>query len=186
MLCYSCNHVYHRKCHASLPNRGKLPDYWQCDTCVQEEHAQYGTPMAQLRPPMANDNVRDADADEKYDEYQQDMANDPETEDINNDEEYVILSNDELESRSPARVAGGRRMSSSRSRNKKHKSITAMLDDPADDDTDDSDTEQAPQKIQIMDFFKKKGHKPGPEQLGQPNVKEKEKIIDMSKDHMDV
>ena len=46
-----------------------------------------------------------------------------------------------------------------------------MLDDPADDDTDDSDTEQAPQKIQIMDFFKKKGHKPGPEQLGQPNVK---------------
>ena len=114
------------------------------------------------------------------------MANDPETEDINNDEEYVILSNDELESRSPARVAGGRRMSSSRSRNKKHKSITAMLDDPADDDTDDSDTEQAPQKIQIMDFFKKKGHKPGPEQLGQPNVKEKEKIIDMSKDHMDV
>ena len=58
--------------------------------------------------------------------------------------------------------------------------------DPADDDTDDSDTEQAPQKIQIMDFFKKKGHKPGPEQLGQPNVKEKEKTIDMSKDHMDV
>ena len=94
--------------------------------------------MAQLRPPMANNNVRDADADEKYDEYQQDMANDPETEDINNDEEYVILSNDELESRSPARVAGGRRMSFSRSRNKTHKSITAMLDDPADDDTDDS------------------------------------------------
>ena len=61
-----------------------------------------------------------------------------------------------------------------------------MLDDPADDDTDDSDTEQPPQKIQIMDFFKKKGHKPGPERLGQPNVKEKEKIIDMSKDHMDV
>ena len=61
-----------------------------------------------------------------------------------------------------------------------------MLDDSADEDTDDSDTEQAPQKIQIMDFFKKKGHKPGPEQLGQPNVKEKEKIIDMSKDHMDV
>ena len=26
-----------------------------------------------------------------------------------------------------------------------------MLDDPADDDTDDSDTEQAPQKIQIME-----------------------------------
>ena len=67
-----------------------------------------------------------------------------------------------------------------------HKSITTMLDDPADDDTDDSDTEQPSQKIQIMDFFKKKGHKPGPEQLGQPNVKEKEKIIDMSKDHMDV
>ena len=41
-------------------------------------------------------------------------------------------------------------------------------------------------ETQIMDFFKKKGHKPGPEQLGQPNVKEKEKIIDMSKDHMDV
>ena len=183
MLCYSCNHVYHRKCHASLPNRGKLPDYWQCDTCVQEEHAQYGTPMAQLRPPMANNNVRDADADEKYDEYQQDMANDPETEDINNDEEYVILPN---ESRNPARVAGGRRIRHSRPRNKKPKSITTMLDDPADDDTDDSDTEQAPQKIQIMDFFKKKGHKPGPEQLGQPNVKEKEKIIDMSKDHMDV
>ena len=62
---------------------------------------------AQLRPPIANNNnnIRDADADEKYDEYQQDMANDPETEDINNDEEYVILSNDELESRSPARVA---------------------------------------------------------------------------------
>ena len=79
--------------------------------------------MAQLRPPMANNNVRDADADEKYDEYQQDMANDPETEDINNDEEYIILPNDELESRSPARVAGGRRMSYSRSRSKKHKSI---------------------------------------------------------------
>ena len=114
---------------------------------------------------------------------QLDMANDPETEAINNDEEYVILPN---ESRNPARVAGGRRISSSRSRNKKHRSVTAILDDPADDDTDDSDTEQAPQKIQIMDFFKKKGHKPGPEQLGQPNVKEKEKIIDMSKDHMDV
>ena len=56
-----------------------------------------------------------------------------------------------------------------------------MLDDPADDDTDDSDTGQAPQKIQIRGFFE-----PGPEQLGQPNVKEKEKIIDMSKDHMDV
>ena len=37
----------------------------------------------------------------------------------------------------------------------KHKSITTMIDDPADDDTDDSDTEQPPQKIQIMDFFKK-------------------------------
>ena len=118
--------------------------------------------MAQLGPAMANNNVRDADADEKYDEYQQDMANDPETDDINNDEEYVILPNDELESRSPARVAGGRRMGSSRSRNKKHKSITAMLDDPADDDTDDSDTEQAPQKIQIMDFFKKKRTQAGP------------------------
>ena len=67
--------------------------------------------MAQLRPPMANNNVRDADADEKYDEYQQDMANDPETEDINNDEEYVILPN---ESRNPARVAGGRRIRHSR------------------------------------------------------------------------
>ena len=40
-----------------------------------------------------------------------------------------------------------------------------MLDGPADDDTDDSDTEQPSQKRQIMDFFKKKGHKPGPEQL---------------------
>ena len=61
-----------------------------------------------------------------------------------------------------------------------------MRDDPADDDTDDSDTEQHPQKIQIMGLYKKKGHKPGPEQLGQPNVKEKEKIIHMSKDHMSV
>ena len=61
-----------------------------------------------------------------------------------------------------------------------------MLDDPADDDTDDSDTEQPPQKIQIMDFFKKNGHKPAPAQLGQPNVKEKVKIVDMSKDQMDV
>ena len=43
-----------------------------------------------------------------------------------------------------------------RHRNKEHKSITEMLDDPADDDTDDSDTEQPSQKIQIMDFFKKK------------------------------
>ena len=61
-----------------------------------------------------------------------------------------------------------------------------MPNDPADDDKDDSDTEQPSQKMQIMDFFKQKGHKQGPEQLGQPNVKEKEKIIDMSKDHMDV
>ena len=124
--------------------------------------------------------------DEKYDEYQQDIADDSETEDKNTDGEYIILSDDELESRNPARVAGGRRIRPSRPRNKKPKSITTMLDDPADDDTDDSDTEQPSQKIQIMDFFKKKGHKPGPEQLGQPNVKEKEKIIDMSKDHMDV
>ena len=153
MLCYSCNHVYHRKCHTSLPNRGTLPGYWQCDICVQEEHAKYDTSMTQLRPPMVNNNARDADADEKYDEYQQDMANDPETEDINNDEEYVILPN---ESRNPARVAGGRRTRHSRPRNKKPKSITTMLDDPADDDTDDSDTEQPSQKIQIMDFFKKK------------------------------
>ena len=186
VLCYSCNHVYHRKCHASLPNRGKLPDFWQCDTCVQEEHTRYGTPMAQLRPPMANNNAEDADAEEKYDEYNQDVANDSEIEDANDDGEFIVLSDGELESRTPARLAGGRRISTSRSRNKKHKSITTMIDDPADDDTDDSDTEQPPRKIQIMDFFKKNGHKPGPAQLGQPNVKEKAKIIDMSKDQMDV
>ena len=142
--------------------------------------------MTQLRPPVANNNAEDADAEEKYDEYNQDVANDSEIEDVNDDGEFIVLSDGELESRTPARLAGGRRISTSRSRNKKHKSITTMLDDPADDDTDDSDTEQPPQKIQIMDFFKKNGHKPGPAQLGQPNVKEKVKIVDMSKDQMDV
>ena len=131
--------------------------------------------MTQLRPPIANNNTRDADTDEEYDEYQQDIADDSETEDKNTDEEYIILSDDELESRNPARVAGGRRIRHSRPRNKKPKSITTMLDDPADDDTDDSDTDQAPQKIQIMDFFKKKGHKPGPEQLESQMWKKKRK-----------
>ena len=47
-------------------------------------------------------------------------------------------------------------------------------------------TQNSPQKRHKLWIFSRKGHKPGPEQLGQPNVKEKGKIIDMSKDHMDV
>ena len=48
-------------------------------------------------------------------------------------------------------------------------------------------TQNSPHKrYKLWTFSRKKGHKPGPEQLGQPNVKEKDKIIDMSKDHMDV
>ena len=49
-------------------------------------------------------------------------------------------------------------------------------------------TQNRPHKRYKLWIFsrKKQGHKPGPEQLGQPNVKEKEKIIDIPKDHMDV
>ena len=71
--------------------------------------------MAQLRPPMANNNAEDADAEEKYDEYNQDVANDSEIEDANDDGEFIVLSDGELESRTPARLAGGRRISTSRS-----------------------------------------------------------------------
>ena len=48
--CFTCNSVWHRKCADSLPNKGPTLQYWQCDICVEEEIAEYGTRRDQLRP----------------------------------------------------------------------------------------------------------------------------------------
>ena len=48
--CFTCNSVWHRKCADSLPNKGPTLQYWQCDICVEEEIAEYGTSRDQLRP----------------------------------------------------------------------------------------------------------------------------------------
>ena len=47
--CFTCNTVWHRTCTGSLPSKGPTLQYWQCDTCVEEETAKYGTTRDQLR-----------------------------------------------------------------------------------------------------------------------------------------
>ena len=96
MECFTCNTVWHRTCTDSLPSKGPTLQYWQCDTCVEEEIAEYSTSREQLRPQQpaitaeetetaTAEVVQIADAsDESQDEEQSDQALD----DSETDEEW--------------------------------------------------------------------------------------------------
>ena len=42
VCCYSCECVWHRKCHERLRKKRNVDDYWQCDACMAEEKEMAG------------------------------------------------------------------------------------------------------------------------------------------------
>ena len=141
MECFTCNTVWHRTCTDSLPSKGPTLQYWQCDTCVEEEIAKYGTSRDQLRPQQpaitaeetetaTAEVVQIADApDESQDEEQSDQALD----DSETDEEWEEQPHSTPNAKPATKVGGGHRIR----RPKRRKYTTVNLNGSSDDDDDE-------------------------------------------------
>ena len=135
--CFTCNSVWHRKCADSLPNKGPTLQYWQCDICVEEEIAEYGTSRDQLRPQQPALTTIDAETatekaiqpTEESDESQEEES-DLAIEDSETDEEWEDTTHSKPTA-TPATKIGGRR------RRKRKKQKTINLDGSSDDDEDE-------------------------------------------------
>ena len=136
MECFTCNSVWHRKCADSLPNKGPTLQYWQCDICVEEEIAEYGTSRDQLRPQQPALTIDAETATEKAiqptdeSDESQDEESDLEIEDSETDEEWKDTTHSKPAA-TPATKIGGRR------RRKRKKQKTINLDGSSDDDEDE-------------------------------------------------
>ena len=138
--CFTCNTVWHRTCTDSLPSKGPTLQYWQCDTCVEEEIAKYGTSRDQLRPQQpaitaeetetaTAEVVQIADAsDESQDEEQSDQALD----DSETDEEWEEQPHSTPNAKPATKVGGGHRI-----RRPKRRKYTVNLNGSSDDDDDE-------------------------------------------------
>ena len=133
--------MWHRTCTDSLPSKGPTLQYWQCDTCVEEEIAEYSTSREQLRPQQpaitaeetetaTAEVVQIADAsDESQDEEQSDQALD----DSETDEEWDEQPHSTPNAKPATKVGGGHRIR----RPKRRKYTTVNLNGSSDDDDDE-------------------------------------------------
>ena len=145
--CFTCNTVWHRTCTDSLPSKGPTLQYWQCDTCVEEEIAKYGTSRDQLRPQqpaLTAEETETATAEvtqiaDESDDSQDEEQSDQEPDDSELDEEWDEQPHSTPNAKPATKVGGGHRIRSSKRRKYNKINLNGTSDD--DDDELDVNTE---------------------------------------------
>ena len=138
-LCWSCPKLWHRRCNALLPHKGKIHEYWQCEECRKTENTHHAPGVTEDTDSASGDGTLDA-----YDEVLLDQQQDQdrtEGKDDAGDVEYVY-SDTEDDNASPSKPTHTQMQSHTKSKNK----MKRAMDDSDESSEDEGSANQRSQK----------------------------------------